>query len=76
MSIAYVLINTALGKGREVEASLKQMNNVLESYAVYGVYDYIIKVESRDMNHLRDIIKNRLRNTEHVRSTLTLIVIE
>ena len=76
MSKAYVLINTALGKGPEVEAALKQMDNILETYAIYGVYDYIIQVQSRDMPHLRDIVKNKIRNIENIRTTLTLIIIE
>lgn len=76
MSKAYVLINTALGKGPEVEAALKQMDTILETYAIYGVYDYIIQVQSRDMPHLRDIVKNKIRNIENIRTTLTLIIIE
>ena len=76
MGIAYVLINSELGQGTHVESSLSNLDEVKEVYAVYGVYDYIVKLETSEMGELRDIIANKIRRIDHIRSTLTLIGVE
>lgn len=76
MALAFVLINTELGKGSIVENSLKEIGEVKEIFAVYGVYDYIVKLETESMSVLKDIISYKIRRIEHVRSTLTMISIE
>jgi DNA-binding Lrp family transcriptional regulator len=76
MALAFVLINTELGKGSLVENSLKDISEVKEIYAVYGVYDYIVRLETESMSDLKDIISYKIRRIEHVRSTLTMISIE
>jgi DNA-binding Lrp family transcriptional regulator len=76
MATAFVLINTDLGKGSLVETGLKNLDDVKELYAVYGVYDYIVKLETQSMSELKDIITDKIRRIQHVRSTLTLISIE
>jgi DNA-binding Lrp family transcriptional regulator len=76
MAVAYVLINTELGQGSDVEASLKDIDEVKEFHAVYGVYDYVVKLETESMSDLNEIISSKIRGIEHVRSTLTMIGIE
>lgn len=43
---------------------------------VYGVYDLIAKVESDDMEKVKETITWHIRRLEKVRSTLTMIVVE
>ena len=76
MSTAFVLINSELGQGSYVESMLREIEEVSEVYAIYGVYDYIVKLETQSMNGLKNIIANKLRRINHIRSTLTLITIE
>ncbi|MDP7981728.1 MAG: Lrp/AsnC family transcriptional regulator [Conexivisphaera sp.] len=76
MAKAYVLINTEMGKEDEVLKALKQMPNVVEAYIIYGVYDVIAKVEADSLEKVKDVISSRVRRLEHVRSTLSMIVIE
>ena len=75
MAVAFVLINTELGKGSNVEAAIEEIGEVKEVYAVYGVYDYIVKLETESMSDLKEIIASKIRRIEHVRSTLTMISI-
>lgn len=75
MSIAYVLINTDLGEGEEVRAALKEITEVKEVYGVYGVYDFVVRIEAEDMQKLKDAITTKIRRLNHVRSTLTMIVV-
>ena len=76
MVIAYVLLNSELGQGSQVESSIKDIAEVKEVYGVYGVYDFIVKIEMKTMSELKDIITNKVRLVRNIRSSLTMIVIE
>ena len=76
MSLAFVLINAETGWEDEVVKQVRKISNVKESYAVYGVYDIIAKVEAETMVNLKEIITEKIRKLDKVRSTLTLIEIE
>ena len=76
MATAFVLLNSELGQGLQIGTSLKDIPEVKEVYVVYGVYDYIVKIETIGMTELRDIITNKIRRIQNVRSSLTLITIE
>ncbi len=76
MTIAFVLLNSELGQESTVETSLKDVPEVKEIYPVYGVYDYIVKLEAAGMSELKDIITNKIRRIQNIRSSLTLITVE
>ena len=76
MAKAFVLLNSELGQGSQVESSLKDVPEVKEVYGVYGVYDFIVKLEAGTMSDLRDIITNKIRRIQNLRSSLTLITVE
>ncbi len=76
MAKAFVLLNSELGQGSQVESSLKDVPEVKEVYGVYGVYDFIVKLEAETMSDLRDIITNKIRRIQNLRSSLTLITVE
>jgi len=59
-----------------VVQELRKVANVKESYAVYGVYDIVAKVEAESMDKLKEIITWKIRRLDKVRSTLTMLVIE
>lgn len=73
MKIAYVLLNTELGQESTVEKSLKDVPEVKKVYAIYGVYDFIVKIEAAGMSELKDIITTKIRRIQNIRSSLTLI---
>ncbi|MCX6641877.1 MAG: Lrp/AsnC ligand binding domain-containing protein [Candidatus Bathyarchaeota archaeon] len=75
MSIAFVLVNTDLGEGTEVSKALKEIPEVKEVYGVYGVYDFVVRLEAVTMQELKDLITSKIRRLNHVRSTLTMIVV-
>jgi len=76
VSTAFVLINTDLGEGTEVSDALKEIPEVKDVYGVYGVYDYVVRLEADTMQNLKDTITTKIRRLNHVRSTLTMIVVE
>jgi DNA-binding Lrp family transcriptional regulator len=62
MGLAYVQINSELGKGSEIEEFLKNIIEVKEIFPIYGVYDYIIKLEIQDMGDERNNSKKDKTN--------------
>ena len=81
MPIAFVLINSDLGKDVEIIGKIKEIvqsekDISYEIQGVYGVYDIVVKVSSDDSPKLRSIVTNQLRKIENVQSTLTMMVIE
>ena len=74
--MAYVLINTEIGSESEVLDAVQKIKNVREAYAVYGVYDIVVKIEAETMNKLKETVTWEIRRLNNVRSTLTMIAIE
>ncbi|MBS7656242.1 Lrp/AsnC ligand binding domain-containing protein [Candidatus Bathyarchaeota archaeon] len=76
MVLAYVLINSEVGKEPELIKALKNIDGVKEVFSVYGVYDIIAKVEGKTVNELKEVVIAKIRQLNYVRSTLTMIVME
>jgi len=74
--LAFVLVSTEIGFEKEVLERLKDIKEVKEAYVVFGVYDLVTKVETSDVDELKNIISNKIRQIPHVRATLTMIVAE
>ena len=76
MATAYVLVNCDLGFDVEIIDEIKQLEDVKEVHGVFGSYDILVKLESDNVENLRDIITWKIRKLNRVRSTLTLMVTE
>ncbi|HIH89385.1 TPA: Lrp/AsnC family transcriptional regulator [Candidatus Bathyarchaeota archaeon] len=74
MNTAFVLINAEMGA--DLAKGLKAIPEVKEFFGVYGVYDYVVRLEAATMEQLKDAITNKIRRMENVRSTLTMMVID
>lgn len=80
MSTAYVLLNSDLGSDESIISNIK---NILSSegidyevQGVYGVYDIVLKLSSKDAEKLRTVITNKVRKIGKIQSTLTMMVID
>ena len=76
MATAYVLINCDLGYEDKIIEELKHLSDVKEVNGTFGAYDILAKVESVESETLRETITWKIRNLDHVRSTMTLMGIE
>ena len=76
MSLAYILINSELGKEDKLIKKLRALHEVIEAYLTYGVYDIIVKVEAENKQVLKDTVFTRIRKMDEVHTTLTMIVLE
>jgi len=76
METTYVLVSCDLGFEKQIIEELKQLSDVKEVHGVFGAYDILAKVESDQISTLRETITWKIRQIGHVRSTVTLPVIE
>ncbi len=76
MTTAYVLINCELGSEEAVISELKSMDDVVEVHGTFGAYDILAKVESEQVEKLRETITWKVRKIPKIRSTLTLMGID
>ena len=73
MGLAYVLINCDLGFEEDIISKLKTIDGVKEVQGTFGTYDILAKVESDNVEKLRDTLTWKIRKLDRIRSTLTLM---
>ncbi len=76
MARAYVKINVAAGKEREVRDSLLERDEVRTADLTSGDQDIIALVEANTFDELLDLTLNQLRTIEGVTGTVTNLVVD
>jgi len=72
MVIGYILINTTPAMEHEVYKELLKIKEIIELYPLFGEYDFIAKVDSKDLNGLGRIVVDNIRIIKGVIDTKTL----
>jgi DNA-binding Lrp family transcriptional regulator len=72
MVTGFVLISAASGKENCILEELNKMNEVIYDYILFGEYDLIVKVETKDFNELGSLVVNKIRPLAGVIDTKTL----
>ncbi len=75
MHSAIVLINCDLGYEEDIIKEISSIEGVKSIVGTYGVYDLVANISSDTLQELNASIA-KVRKVDHVRSTITLIVIE
>jgi DNA-binding Lrp family transcriptional regulator len=70
---AFIMISCSPGTSKGNLAELREMPEVKEAHAVYGVYDELVRVETKTMNEFRDL-NTRIRRLPNIRSTITMFI--
>jgi DNA-binding Lrp family transcriptional regulator len=70
---AYVLINTELGQEQSVVDTLSEVPEITDVHSLYGIYDVIAQVEAESMDRVKEIVFNKIRRLQTVKTTITLI---
>jgi len=76
LATAYVLINCELGSEEAIISELKSIKGIVEVRGIFGAYDILAKVESGQVEALRETITWKIRKIPKISSTLTLMGIE
>jgi DNA-binding Lrp family transcriptional regulator len=72
---AYILIQTEVGKARDVAAAISQIDGVARVDAVTGPYDVIVLSEARNVDELGKMIVSQVQLVSGITRTLTCSVV-
>lgn len=72
MEIAYVLVQCDLGAEVQIINEIMKIPEIKEVRGTYGIYDVFCKVQSDSKEELDQIITNKIRKIQKIRSTITL----
>ena len=70
---AYILIETAVGKSREVTSTLRSLTGVQTVDAVTGPYDIIAVVAAPDLNAVGDLVTSQIHTINGIVRTVTCL---
>ncbi|MDE2861431.1 MAG: Lrp/AsnC ligand binding domain-containing protein [Chloroflexota bacterium] len=70
---AYVLIETAVGKTRDVLMELRSVHGVREADAVTGEYDVVAVVEAESLNAIGDLVTGNIHTIGGIQRTTTYL---
>ena len=72
---AFVLIETAVGKTREVVANIRKLKGVKSVDPVTGPYDVIAIIESESLNDIGDLVTGKIHPIAGIARTVTCLAI-
>ena len=70
---AFVLLNTELGMETKITEALEGVKEITNIYSLYGIYDIIIEMEADTMDRIKEVVFNKVRRLDNVKSTITLL---
>ena len=70
---AYILIETQVGKSRDVVTALRSLSDVPSADIITGDFDIIALVEASDMVAMADLVTGRVQSIPGVIRTITCV---
>ncbi|MEU4219305.1 MULTISPECIES: Lrp/AsnC ligand binding domain-containing protein [unclassified Actinoplanes] len=72
---AYILIQTEVGKARDVAAAIDKINGVVRVDAVTGPYDVVVLAEAHSVDELGKMIVSKIQYVPGITRTVTCSVV-
>ena len=72
---AFILIETVVGKNRDVVAKIQQIKGIKSADSVTGPYDVVAVIEADSTTEIGDIITSKLHTIDGVYRTVTCLVV-
>ena len=72
---AFVLIETVVGKNKEVVDALRQVEGVRSADTVTGPYDVIAIVEAESLNEIGDLVTQQIHPIAGISRTVTCLAV-
>ena len=72
---AYVLIETAVGKTKEVASAIGQLEGITSVDPVTGPYDIIVVVERESLNEVGELVTGKIHPIAGISRTVTCLAI-
>jgi len=72
--LAYVLFKVSSGTEREVAQKLIEFGEVVQADIIFGEYDVVAKISTKNLDTLEDFVSEKMRNVPNVLVTSTMII--
>ena len=72
---AYILVETSVGKSRDVASALRALEGVQNVDAVTGPFDIIAVVEAPDLNAVGDLVTSQVHTINGIVRTVTCLAV-
>lgn len=72
MTVAFVLIKIDPSRRRDIHYKLTKINEITERYAIASDYDILVKVETKNLGLLGDVVVEKIRKIQGIIDTETL----
>ncbi|HUV75259.1 MAG TPA: Lrp/AsnC ligand binding domain-containing protein [Dehalococcoidales bacterium] len=72
---AFVLIETAVGRSKEVVITLKKLEGVSSVDTVTGPYDIIATIQGETLNDIGDLVTGKIHPIAGISRTVTCLAI-
>jgi DNA-binding Lrp family transcriptional regulator len=72
---AFVLIETAVGKTKEVVTTLENLQGVKSVDTVTGPYDIIVIIEAENLNDVGELVTGKIHPITGISRTVTCLAI-
>ena len=73
MAKAFILIETVVGRTKEVYAGLEKIKGVKSADVVTGPYDIIAVVEGETLSEIGDLVTQKIHPVEGISRTVTCL---
>ena len=73
---AFVLIETVVGKTKEVCTALQKLEGIKSVDAVTGPYDIIVTIEGDDLNAIGKLVAGKIHATPGIFRTVTCLSLQ
>ena len=71
----YILIETAVGRTKEVLTAVKQIEGVKSAVLVTGPYDIIAIAETESLNDVGDLVTSKINTVTGISRTVTCLAV-
>ncbi len=73
---AFILIETVVGRNKEVVTALKQLEGVKSIDTVTGPYDVIATIEGETFNDIGDLVTAKIHPIDGISRTVTCLAVD
>ena len=74
--LAFIGINIKPGLADQTTEELSNLQEVLEIHEMHNSFDLFLKIRAKDLNHMRDIIENKIRRLPNILETELMTVLK
>ena len=74
--LAFMGINIKPGFTDQITEGLSYVEEVMEIHEMHNSFDLFLKIRATDLNHMRDIIENKIRKLPHILETELMTVLK